>query len=123
MAYDETVAERVRRALAGRRGVVEKKMMGGLCFMVSGNMCCGVTGSAVLIRVGREGYREALAKPHVRPLEFAGRRASGFVLVDPDGHRGDKALAAWIERGLAVVAALPRKTAAKKQTVKKQRRT
>ena len=94
MAYDEKTAERVRRALSAQKGLVEKKMMGGLCFMVRGNMCCGVTGTSVMVRVGREEYEPALARPHVRPLEFAGCRPSGFVLVDPDGYRTAAALAA-----------------------------
>jgi len=74
MAYDEKIAQRVRTALSGQRGLVEKKMMGGICFMLDGNMCCGVSGAALLVRVGREAYQQMLAQPHVRPMEFAGRR-------------------------------------------------
>ena len=85
MAFDEKLADRVRAALAGKRGLSERKMKGGICFMVAGNMCCGVTGAALMVRVGPDGYTAALAKPHVRPLEFAGRRPGGFVLVDPPG--------------------------------------
>jgi TfoX/Sxy family transcriptional regulator of competence genes len=118
MAYDEATAERVRRALAGRRDLVEKKMMGGICFMVSGSMCCGVTGSALMVRVGREAYQRMLAEPHVRPMEFAGRRPTGFVLVDPQGYRTDPALATWIQRGIDFVATLP----AKEPTAKTPRR-
>ena len=106
MAYDEKTAERVRRALSGRRDVVERKMMGGLCFMVSGRMCCGVTGSALMVRVGREAYQRMLTEPHVRPLEFAGRRPTGFVLVDPEGYRTGPALATWIQRGIDFAATL-----------------
>ena len=119
MAYDEKIADRVRRALAGRRGLAEKKMMGGICFMLAGNMCCGVSGSALLVRVGREAYPSMLTRPHVRPLEFAGRRASGFVLVDPGGTRTERALAAWIERGVEFAATLP----AKKSVARKPKRT
>jgi len=107
MAYDEAAATRVRRILSPRRDVVERKMMGGLAFMVNGRMCCGVTGSVVMVRVGKEAYAPTLAQPHVRPLEFAGRRPSGFVLVEPDGYRTDAALAAWIERGINVASMHP----------------
>ena len=116
MAYDEKSAERVRRALGGQRGLVEKKMMGAVCFMVGGNMCCGVTGDALLVRVGAEAYPKVLKEPHVRPMEFAGRRPKGFVLVDPAGWRTDKALAAWIKRGVDFAATLPKKTSAKKKS-------
>jgi TfoX/Sxy family transcriptional regulator of competence genes len=118
VAYDETAAERVRRVLSGRRGTVEKKMMGGICFMVSGSMCCGVTGSALMVRVGSEAYQRMLTQPHVRPMEFAGRRPTGFVLVDPEGYHTDGLLAAWVQRGVDFVATLP----AKKPTVTKRRR-
>jgi len=111
MAYDEATAERVRQVLSGRRDLVEKKMMGGICFMVSGSMCCGVTGSALMVRVGREAYQRMLTEPHVRPMEFAGRRPTGFVLVDPPGYRTDPALARWIQRGIDFVATLPAKAA------------
>jgi TfoX/Sxy family transcriptional regulator of competence genes len=125
MAYDEKTAERVRRALSGRRDVVERKMMGGLCFMVSGSMCCGVTGSALMVRVGREAYLRMLAEPHVRPLEFAGRRPTGFVLVDPEGYRTHPALATWIQRGIDFVATLgsrPRRTPERGASAKSLRR-
>lgn len=112
MSYDEKAAERVRQVLTGRRDLVEKKMMGGMCFMVSGNMCCGISGLALMVRVGRDAYQEMLAQPHVRPLEFAGRRPSGFVLVDPAGYRTKAALATWIQRGLGLVSTLPAKDSA-----------
>lgn len=109
MAYDEQTAERVQRVLAGRRDPVEKKMMGGVCFMVGGNMCCGVTGSALMVRIGREEYDTALVQPNVRPMEFGGRRPTGFVLIDPAGFRTDAALAAWIQRGIDFIQTLPAK--------------
>lgn len=83
MAYDEKTAERVRRVLTGRGDPVEKTMMGGICFMIGGNMCCGVTGSAVMVRVGREAYQRMLTEPHVRPMEFAGRPPDRLRLDRP----------------------------------------
>lgn len=111
MAYDELTAARVRRVLAKRRDVVERRMMGGLCFTLQGKMCCGVTGSAVMVRVGAPAYAQMLARPHVRPLEFAGRRPGGFVLVEPEGYRTDTMLGTWLQRGIDFVATLPVKEA------------
>jgi TfoX/Sxy family transcriptional regulator of competence genes len=110
-AYDTEIAERVRHALADRADVVEKRMVGGLSFLVGGNMCCGVTGQRLMVRVGAEGRDSALTEPHVWPMEFAGRSLRGFVCVDQDGFRTEAALAAWIQRGLDVVALLPAKPA------------
>jgi hypothetical protein len=102
MAYDENTAERVRAALSDRRGVVEKKLMGGLCFMVSGSMCCSVSGKGgLLVRVGAEMHAQMLAEPHARPADMRGRTMTGFVRVDPEGYRTRAALAKWIERGVA----------------------
>ena len=105
--YDADVAARVRSALAGRDDVVEKRMVGGLSFLVGGIMCCGVTGERLMVRVGAQGRDQALAEPHVSPMEFAGRRLRGFICVDQEGFRTEASLAAWIRRGLDVVAQLP----------------
>jgi hypothetical protein len=104
VAYDEAAASRVRAALKGKRGLAEKKMMGGLVFMKDDAMCCGVTGAALMVRVGKEGYAAALAKAHVRPLEFGGRRPGGFVLVDPPGWKTKAQLERWIAQGLETAA-------------------
>lgn len=109
MAHDEALAGRVRAALSARADIVEKKLMGGICFMLAGNMCCGVSRSALLVRVGRDAYEATLARPHVRPLEMGGRRARGFVLVDRDGCRTAETLATWIEAGLTFASTLPPK--------------
>src|SRR6266851_9904641 len=92
MGYDQKTAERVRRVLSGRRDVVEKRMVGGLSFVVNGSMCCGVTDTALMVRVGREGREEALAQPHARPMKFAGRTVAGLVCVNPGGYRTESAL-------------------------------
>jgi TfoX/Sxy family transcriptional regulator of competence genes len=107
MNYDPEVAERIRRLLSGRDDVAEKKMVGGLSFLVSGNMCCGVTGPALMVRVGRDARPQALQQPHVRPMQFAGRDLSAFVCVDPPGFAADDALAQWVQRGLDFAANLP----------------
>lgn len=104
---DEQAAERVRRILSGRRDVVEKRMVGGLSFAVNGSMCCGVAGTALMVRVGPEAREQALQEPYVRPMEFAGRSLAGFVLVEAGGYRTDTELEAWIQRGLDFVSTLP----------------
>jgi TfoX/Sxy family transcriptional regulator of competence genes len=109
MGYDPETAERVRRVLSCRDDVAEKKMVGGLSFLVSGNMCCGVAGPALVVRVGVDGREQALAEPHTRPMQFAGRSLSGFICVDPAGFATDDSLARWIQRGLDFVSGLPAK--------------
>jgi TfoX N-terminal domain len=104
MAHDPDAVERVRRCLAGRPDVVEKRMVGGLSFSVGGRMFCGVVGSALMVRVGAEAVALALHEPHVRRMELGGRPLKAFVLVDPEGWADDAALTAWLDRALDVVA-------------------
>src|SRR6266536_1769512 len=88
---------------------VEKKMVGGLSFLVNGNMCCGITGMALMVRVGAESREQALREPHVRPMLFAGRALSGFICIEPEGYAADDALASWVQQGLDFVSGLPAK--------------
>ncbi len=97
--------------LSGRDDVVERKMVGGLSFLVNGNMCCGITGPALIVRVGAERRDQALSEPHVRPMQFAGRAMAAFVRVDPGGFAADDELARWVQRGLEFVSGLPPKAA------------
>jgi len=120
MAYDEKTAERVRAALSGRRGVVEKKLMGGLCFMTNGSMCCSVSGrGGLLVRVGAEAHERMLAEPHVAPMEMRGRVMTGFVRVAPEGYRNALALKKWVERGIAAASAAKASKKAKSKSKKK----
>jgi hypothetical protein len=125
MPYDEKTAERIRRALSGRPGIVEKKMLGGLAFTIQGGMCCYLSRKGYfLLRVTPEVRGQTLAMAHVKPTDFAGRRMSGFVIVEPEGFRTDAQLSRWIERGIAnasaaMMAAKPaKKAAARKPTAK-----
>ena len=102
MALDAKTAERVRALLSERSDVVEKRMVGGRSFMVGGRMCCGVTATGLMVRVGPEGVQGALAEPYVGPMEIGGRALKGFVLVEPPGFRTDAALRRWVERGAVV---------------------
>jgi len=109
MAYDEELADRIRSLVAGEDGVTEQTMFGGLAFLVNGNMCCGVTGTALMIRVGADGREQALREPHVRPMLLGGRVLSGFICIEPAGYAADDALASWVRRGLDFASGLPAK--------------
>ncbi len=109
MAYDEGVAQRVREALQRQSNVVEKKMFGGLTFMVRGNMCCGVIGEELMVRVGLEGYETVLTQPHARKMDFTGKPLKGFVYVESDGFDSDDDLQAWVDRALELALSLPAK--------------
>jgi TfoX/Sxy family transcriptional regulator of competence genes len=123
MSYDETTAERVRKILSGRRDVVEKKLMGGLCFMVTDSMCCSVSGKGdLLVRVGKAAHGQTLGEPHVSPMKMGGRTVTGFVRVAPEGYRTDAVLRKWIERGLDYVATLPAKSSRRKSSRKAPKR-
>jgi hypothetical protein len=105
MPYDERTAERVRKVLSERRDLVEKTLMGGLCFMVKGGMCCSVSGKGgLLIRVDADAQERLLREPHVAPIKMRGRTMRGFVRVSPEGYPTDAALKKWVERGLDGVA-------------------
>ena len=120
MAYDEKTAERIRRVLGGRCDIVEKRMMGGLAFTIGGGMCCYLSRKGYfLLRVTPEVREQTLAMAHVKPTDFAGRRMSGFVLLEPDGFRTETALAKWLERGIANASAMQAGKPAKKPTAKK----
>jgi TfoX/Sxy family transcriptional regulator of competence genes len=108
VAHDAALADRIRTVLSARPGVEEKRMVGGLSFVVGGHLCVGVSGDALLVRVGPADYERALAEPGVRPLRMGAKHPVGYVLVDPAACRSPADLAAWIDRGLAFVATLPR---------------
>lgn len=110
MAYDIDLADRVRRHLAGVPDLTEKKMFGGLCFMVNGHMVCGPVKGLLMIRVGPDAYDDALAQPDARPMTFTGRTMNGFVEVDADALGDDEVLADWIDRGVAHALSLPPKS-------------
>ena len=109
MAYDEKLAERVRETLKRRRGVSEKKMFGGLAFLVNGHMACGVQGEDLMVRVGPDDYDEALKKVGARPMDFTGRPLKGMIYVGPRGYRRAPSLKAGVERGCSYVRSLPPK--------------
>ena len=109
MAYDEALAARIRSAFEGKPGVTERKMFGGVAFMVSGNMACGVTGDEIMVRVGPDNHEDALSRPHARPMDFTGRPMRGMVYVARPGFESDQDLAAWVESGASFARSLPSK--------------
>ena len=109
MAYDEGLAQRLREIYENIPGVVEKKMFGGIAFMVNGHMSCGINDDRLMARVGPDRYEGALARLHARPMKFTGKALKGFVYVDPEGIESDNDLAAWVDLSLAFVHSLPPK--------------
>jgi TfoX/Sxy family transcriptional regulator of competence genes len=107
MAYDEGLAQRIREALDERPGLTEKKMFGGLCFLIGRNMCCGVVGDELMVRVGPDAYPECLALPYAREMDFTGRAMKGMIYVSVEGIDDDGDLAAWVDRGADFAGSLP----------------
>ena len=106
MPYDSRLADRVRAALDTRAATREVRMFGGLCFMVNGSMAVGVLKDDLVVRVGKAGWGDALARPHVRPMDFTGRPLTGLVYVSAAGTRTAAQLRRWIDLSLEVVSTL-----------------
>jgi TfoX/Sxy family transcriptional regulator of competence genes len=109
MAFDEGLAERIRSLTRGDPSISERKMFGGLSFLSSGNMCFGIVGSEIMVRVGPAAYQTALRLPHAREMDFTGRSMRGMVYVDSEGIAEDDDLEAWLRRGLGYAESLPAK--------------
>jgi len=107
MAYDEALVGRLRAALRRRKGVTEKKMFGGVCFMVDGHMCCGVASKDLVLRLGEEGTTAALEEPHTRPFDLTGKKMKTMLYVSPEGLRSDDALKEWLDQALGFARSLP----------------
>ena len=120
MAFDETLAKRIRTILAARKDLVEKHMFGGVCFMIRGRMCCGIIDSSLMARLDPDLADRLADHPHVRPMDFTGKPMRGYLFVDPEGIDSPKALKAGLERSVAYVETLP---VQKKSTAAKPRRT
>ena len=107
MAYDETLAARLRQVLPALEGLVERRMFGGVAWLVHGNMACGVMGDDVVVRLDPEDVAAALDGPHTRPFGRAGSRPmKGFVSVDAEGVAEDAELARWVDAGVGFAASL-----------------
>src|SRR3954454_1713989 len=109
MAFNEPLDERIRQRLARRRNVEERKMFGGVGFLLNGNLLVGVWKDSLIVRLGPEEGEEALKEPHVSEFNITGRSMKGWVLVAPEGVEADEELSGWVRRAVKLVGALPAK--------------
>jgi len=109
MAFSEALAKRIRQGLARRKGIEEKKMFGGIGFLLNGNLLVGVWKDSLIVRLGPEKGDEALKEPHVSEFNITGRSMKGWVLVAPQGVEDDDQLRGWVRRGVKFVGKLPAK--------------
>ena len=110
MAFDDKLAARIRRRLGKKKGLTEKQMFGGLAFLLNGNMCCGVHGDEMIVRLDPADTERALRERHTRVFDLSGGRPmKGWLLVEPKGLATAPALAKWVDTGVAYAASLPPK--------------
>ena len=109
MTNDELLGVRIRAALGPLPGLEEKKMFGGVGFMVNGNLACGVHKNNLIVRVGPENHTAAMARPHTLPFDMTGRPMAGWLMVEPPGIATESELKAWVDQGLAFARSLPPK--------------
>jgi hypothetical protein len=109
MAFDETLASRIRDALSRKKGVEEKKMFSGICFLLNGNMLVGVWKEFLIARLGPEQGEEALMEPHVMKMDITGKPMKGWVMVEPEGVEDNDRVKDWVQRAVKFVGKLPAK--------------
>jgi len=109
VAYDEAFADRIRAVLGDDPGIDERKMFGGIAFLIDGNMFVGIANDDLMVRVGPDAWEEALDHPNTREMDFTGKPMRGYVYVDADGIAEEDDLRAWVERGLTFAGSLPPK--------------
>ena len=119
MAYDLGLAERVQSVLGQHPGFSERKMFGGICFMINGHMCCGVVKADLMLRLTPEAVTKGLKRPHTRAMDFTRKPMQSMMFVGVAGTDSDNSLQKWIESALAVVLTLPpKKPSAKKPSAR-----
>ncbi len=109
MSYEEALADRIRTLLERRRGVEERKMFGGLVFLVNGHMACGVQQDCLVLRLGNNAAARALRGPHARPMDFTGKPIKSMIYVEPEGCADDEQLSSWVNRAIKFARSLPPK--------------
>jgi TfoX/Sxy family transcriptional regulator of competence genes len=122
VAFDETLAQRIRKLLDARKDSVEKHMFGGVCFMIRGRMCCGIIDSSLMVRLDPDLADRLADQPHVRPMDFTGKPMRGYLFVDPEGIDSPKALKAWVDRSVAHVETMPAQKKGKAARVRRAAR-
>ncbi len=108
MAYDQEITRRLQEILKDQP-VIEKKMFGGVGFLINGNMLCGVHGDNLIVRVGPAFYEECLTRKFTKPFDMTGRPMTGWVEVIPDGLKSNENLNTWVDKALQFVSGLPPK--------------
>ena len=109
MAYNEAAAKRIELILADEPKLETKKMFGGIGYLINGNMACGVNKDDLIVRVGPDGYGEAVIRPHARPFNMTGRPMKGWIMVGADGYADDDDLRNWVNEGTEFARSLPAK--------------
>ena len=109
MANDESLNRRIRQILSKRASVSERKMFGGVCFMINGNMCVGTWKESLIVRLDRKNHDKTLAEPHTRTADMNGRTMKGWALVEPAGIESENDLTAWVNRAANFAESLPPK--------------
>lgn len=109
MAYNERLAERIRGYFKRRKGLEEKRMFGGLCFMLNGHMCCGIETDRLMVRVLSDRYEALIKKPHAREMDLTGKPLKGFLFISEAGYRTAAGLARWLDEAVMFVKAKPPK--------------
>lgn len=109
MAFDAGLADRIRLLLLRKRAISERKMFGGLAFLMNGHMFCGVVKDDLMVRLGEEATTAALSRPHTRPMDFTGKPLKSMIYIGADGLDSDESLQSWVESALKFVRSLPPK--------------
>ncbi|MCY3759359.1 MAG: TfoX/Sxy family protein [Acidobacteria bacterium] len=109
MQNEDPLNGRIRQILSSRRKISERKMFGGVCFMINGNMCVGTWKGSLIVRLDRKNHDQTLAEPHTRPADMNGRTMKGWALVEPAGIESDSDLAGWVDRAARFAESLPPK--------------
>lgn len=109
MPFDETLADRIRPLLSRKKGISEKKMFGGIGFLLHGNMCVGVWKEFLIVRVGADNHEEVMAEPNVRQFDITGKVMKGWAMVEPYGIEADDELKYWVRRAAKFAGSLPPK--------------
>jgi len=109
MAYSKSLAERTRQIFVRNRGITEKKMFGGVGFLLNGNMCVGIWKNSLIVRLGSDHYEDALKEEYVREFDITGRPMKGWIMVEPDGIETDDQLNEWVRMSVEFVSTLPKK--------------
>lgn len=122
MPYDDKLFLRISGLLKSTKGVEPKKMFGGICFMHRGNMLCGIDGRRLMVRVGPNQYEAVLKMKHAKVMDITGKPMKGFIFVDENGYKTEKALNEWLNLGLSFTATLPSKKTKKNKTTRRRTR-